>query len=195
MDTPYEECLAQFSAFSMGCRQDMRLLGLILMQLCFRKRLTPIELEKYRNLIHFTTADLVNVLPINRYPEPLKTLFEICFQEYYPDEMKEGRKFGSKTCQASVSYHRLIRQVYVDLKFAVQVLYHDFPKPPPQPPFWTAEDEQNRKMMEESRKELDKKHVDVAQTIARRRVKAEKRKVMDLYFTSIFFYLFVYIWL
>ena len=132
----YAETRAQFDEYSLACRWDMRLIGLILLELCFHRPLSDYEKYKFKNLDKFTTKELKEVLFINRYPEPLRKLFEICFQPMEYDEFKVGRKFGSRLVSASLSYGRELRKVYFNIKDNVQLLFHDFPPSPKKMPFW-----------------------------------------------------------
>ena len=140
----YELYKAEWDLFSKACQRDFRNLGLILLQMCLRRLLTPDEYRRYSRIDAFTTRDLTDILYIHRFPESLRRIFETCFGETEPDDFKIGRKIGKRVVNAFTSYGRAIRKVSMKMKDEVQLLFHDFPQESKKP-FWTEEDELMRK--------------------------------------------------
>lgn len=106
-------------------RQDLRCLGIMLVQLIYRRLLTSFELEKYSNLKLFTIADLKSIVSLNKYPEPVRKLLEVCFAVKEEDDFRTGRRFGSKVLMVSLSFQRELRKILGKLRVLVQQLFRD----------------------------------------------------------------------
>lgn len=131
--------------FSKGCWDDMRCLGVIVVQLCCRRCFNREEYRKFRNRDAFGIKDVGDVLYLRRLPETLRMLLEICFREYEYDELKIGRNIsGGKTLSTQTAFARKLNKLYYKMKVDVQSLYHDFAPPMPKEPFWTEKDEELR---------------------------------------------------
>ncbi len=136
-DDNYSGIAAEWSSFAAAKRKDFRNLGLILIQLCIKRKLSKFEVEKFSNLDLFTTEHLVeSVIDYYRYPLSLRKLFEICFHKQKPDDVSVSKHHGVKTMQVNTSYDYELRKLYFNMKDYVQHIYHDYPPPPKQPPFW-----------------------------------------------------------
>lgn len=171
------DTVREFDKFAEGCREDLRSMGLLILQLLFRRPFTTLELEKYSNLTRFTTPDLNDIISLHKYSACFRRIVEICFDPAEEHEIKEAKKFGAKIINCAVSYHREIRSLRQQLKEEVALLFNDFNSEPKEPPFWTKEDEEARVKEAAERLVIDVQVGKNAQQTACARVNEERKKL------------------
>lgn len=177
VDRSLDEAIKEFQQFSEGCHQDMRYLGMLIIQMMYRRPFTIIEQEKFSNILKFNTSNLNEIVSLNKLSPTLKRIIEICFDPIEYDDLVEAKKYGARIIHASVNYHREIRYLRMKLKSEVTMLFNDFLNEPKPPPFWTQADEENRIKEDTEQREIIEREIKKAQSNAIERVNEERKKV------------------
>lgn len=161
-------------------RKDIRSVGIIMMELHLRRRLTSYERKEYENLSHFGLEKLRTVVDLKKYNPTLRLLIEACFDISVDIELKPIMKLGVKFFELKVPDWKVIRELQATLAMTVaeakrMVDDAEARRQDKKDAEWTMTDEK-RRISRQARRDIEKaEYVRVGIAKAQSRVDEQKQ--------------------